>query len=190
MEFCAPLESTLSQVAREHFPEVSVLTVTEHDDARKAKTIEELIGLISSARKRGMSVYLCASTPCTGGCPFQRLRLSHYGEGYESHLNALWNSHKKMWVGFTQLTKYVHGWFVEWPQRCACWSFRQTKRFLDQCGYDIYECFVDACSVGMRGFDGLLISKRWRVLTTHEGVATGLRRLKYTASALYPLRAP
>ena len=83
VEFCAPLLSGFARVcARVH-----VLTVTASDDGTKKGTYEALLGVFREARNRGLRVFFWSSTPCTGGCPYQRLNLNRYGTEYQKHLD-------------------------------------------------------------------------------------------------------
>ena len=72
------------------------------------------------------------------------------------------------------LCDYVHAWSIEWPRACAYWSWNQTIRFLQSRPCMLHDVLVDGCSLGMRGRDGGLIYKRWRVITTMESVARSL----------------
>ena len=69
---------------------------------------------------------------------------------------------------------YVHGWAIEWPKRCAYWGWNQTRKFLSSRNYPIYDFTLNGCELGMRGRDGLLVFKRWRVVTTHSKVKENL----------------
>ena len=40
--------------------------------------------------------------------------------------------------------------------------------------YPIHDFTLDGCELGMRGRDGLLVFKRWRVVTTHSKVKENL----------------
>ncbi|CAE7622008.1 unnamed protein product [Symbiodinium sp. CCMP2592] len=53
---------------------VNVLTVSERDDGASTQTLLELKAIFAVQIKKKGFVFLWASTPCTGGCPYQRLR--------------------------------------------------------------------------------------------------------------------
>ena len=76
VEFCAPLLSGFARVCAREFPRVHVLTVTASDDGTKKETCEDLLRIFKEARDRGLRVFFWGSTPCTGGCPYQRLNLA------------------------------------------------------------------------------------------------------------------
>ena len=81
-----------------------------------------------------------------------------------------WALRRKLWKSFTILSTYVHGWAIEWPKRCAYWGWNQTRKFLSSRNYALHDFVLDGCELGMRGRDGLLVFKRWRVVTTHSEV--------------------
>ena len=180
----SPLHSNMHRVAREEFPKICVLTVTERDDGRRPETVAAIKGVIASALERSVSVFLWSSTPCTGGCPHQKMHLQRQGSAYKGHLKGLWDCRKRLWGNFVSLTKFTHGWAIEWPARCAYWSWGQAQNFLRASRPTLYDCRVDACAAGMKGNDGELVSKRWRVVTTHAGVAEGLGGLTCDVSAM------
>ena len=169
VEFCAPLVSTMRE-ACEGLNWVNVLTVSERDDGASSATIAELKAILSAhVRKKGF-VFLWSSTPCTGGCPYQRLhaRSLTYRRG---RLAQHWRLHRRLWKAFVELSGCVHAWAIEWPRSCAYWSWRQTQSFLASRPYTLHDVPVDGCALEMRGRDHLLIAKRWRVVTTHATVA-------------------
>ena len=67
IEFCAPLDSNMHRVAKEEFPKVCVLTVTERDDGRRPETVTAIKGVIASALERGVRIFLWSSMH--GGVP-------------------------------------------------------------------------------------------------------------------------
>ena len=97
----------MHKIAREEFPRVCVLTVTDRDDGRRSETISATKGIIANAMERGVKIFLWSATPCTGGCPYQKLHLQKQGQAYKGHLNALWTCHKQLWQNFCQLDE-VH----------------------------------------------------------------------------------
>ena len=125
VEFCAPLLSGLARVCAREFPRVHVLTVTASDDGTKKETCEDLLRVFKEARDRGPRVFFWSSTPCTGGCPYQRLNLSRYGTEYQKHLDGLWAVHRKLWAVVKIMSNLSDHWAVEWPARCAYW--KQTE---------------------------------------------------------------
>ena len=151
IEFSTP---TCTGLRKRSFRMFGVLTVTERDDGRRPETVTAIKGVIASALERGVCVFLWSSTPCTGGCPYQRMHLQKQGSAYKGHLNGLWDCHKRLWSNFVSLTKYTHGWAIEWPARCAYWSWGQTQSFLRTSRATLYDCRVDACAAGLRGNDG------------------------------------
>ncbi|CAE7433195.1 emm6 [Symbiodinium sp. CCMP2592] len=153
---------------------VNVLTVTERDDGASAQTLLELKAIFAAQIKKKGFVFLWASTPCTGGCPYQRLRARDpaYRRG---RLAQHWRLHRKLWRSLVELTSFVHAWAIEWPRACAYWSWRQTEHFLSSRPYVLHDVPVDGCALDMRGRDHLLIAKRWRVVTTHPAVAESIR---------------
>ena len=166
IEFCAPLLSTVSRVAVDEFPSVHVVTVTESDDARRADTVAALKSLCVEAIRQNMRVYLWSSTPCTGGCPYQRMWLQNGGEAQRARVSSLLDTHRKLWKSLLSLVPFVHAWSIEWPWRCQYWTWNQTRSFLEGQKYPIYECMVEACALNMRGRDELLIRKQWKVVCT------------------------
>ena len=173
IEFCAPAESSM-KAASENLEWLNVLTVNERDDGASQQTMLELKAICSLQIRRKGYVFLWASTPCTGGCPYQRLHARDpvYRRG---RLAQHWRLHRKLWKTFVALTCFVHAWAVEWPRSCAYWSWRQTEKFLSSRPYTLQNVPVDGCAPDMRGRDHLLIAKRWRVVTTHPTVAEGIR---------------
>ena len=153
---------------------VNVLTVSERDDGASQHTMLELKTICALQIRRKGYVFLWASTPCTGGCPYQRLHARNpvYRRG---RLAQHWRLHRKLWKTFVELTGFVHAWAVEWPRSCAYWSWHQTEKFLSSRPYVLHDVPVDGCALDMRGRDHLLIAKRWRVVTTHPAVAEGIR---------------
>ena len=90
-----------------------VLTVTASDDGTKKGTYEVLLEVFREARNRGLRVFFWSSTPCTGGCPYQRLNLNRYGTEYQKHLDGLWSVHRKLWsVVKTMCAKQE----LKWPE--------------------------------------------------------------------------
>ncbi|CAE7837065.1 unnamed protein product [Symbiodinium sp. CCMP2592] len=73
IEFCAPVESSM-RAASQDLNWVNVLTVSERDDGASNQTLLELKAIFAVQIKKKGFVFLWASTPCTGGCPYQRLR--------------------------------------------------------------------------------------------------------------------
>ncbi|OLQ05109.1 Retrovirus-related Pol polyprotein from transposon TNT 1-94 [Symbiodinium microadriaticum] len=173
IEFCAPVESSMKATS-ENLAWVNVLTVSERDDGASQHTMLELKTICAMQIRRKGYIFLWASTPCTGGCPYQRLRARDpvYRRG---RLAQHWRLHRKLWKNFVELTGFVHAWAVEWPRSCAYWSWHQTEKFLSSRHYVLHDVPVDGCALGMRGRDHLLIAKRWRVVTTHPAVAEGIR---------------
>ena len=173
VEFCAPVESSM-RAASENLAWVNVLTVSERDDGASQQTMLELKTICALQVRRKGYVFLWASTPCTGGCPYQRLHARDpvYRRG---RLAQHWRLHRKLWKTFVELTGFVHAWAVEWPRSCAYWSWHQTEKFLSSRPYVLHDVPVDGCALDMRGRDHLLIAKRWRVVTTHPAVAEGIR---------------
>ena len=170
IEFCAPDISSMSEASKK-VEDVSVLTVSESDDGTKPGTIGSVKRLASLRIRRGGRVFLWSSAPRTGGSPFQRLLVSMRGAAYrQGRLARHWALHRKLWRSFMELSQFVHGWAIEWPLRCAYWNWRQTQSFLRTRTYPLYSFTVDGCALGMRGRDGELILKRWRVITTHPKV--------------------
>ncbi|CAE7823444.1 TY1B-NL2 [Symbiodinium sp. CCMP2592] len=173
IEFCAPVESSM-RAASQDLNWVNVLTVSERDDGASAQTLLELKAIFAAQIKKKGFVFLWASTPCTGGCPYQRLRARDpaYRRG---RLAQHWRLHRKLWRSLVELTSFVHAWAIEWPRACAYWSWRQTEHFLSSRPYGLHDVPVDGCALDMRGRDHLLIAKRWRVVTTHPAVAESIR---------------
>ena len=97
------------------------LTVTKRDDGRRPETVTAIKGVI--VFEHGVCVFLWFSTPRTGGCPYQRMHLQKQGSANKGYLNGLWNCHMRLWSNFVSLTRYTHGWAIEWPARCAYWSW-------------------------------------------------------------------
>ncbi|CAE7436593.1 unnamed protein product, partial [Symbiodinium sp. CCMP2592] len=153
---------------------VNVLTVSERDDGASTQTLLELKAIFAVQIKKKGFVFLWASTPCTGGWPYQRLRARDpaYRRG---RLAQHWRLHRKLWKSLVELTSFVHAWAIEWPRACAYWSWRQTEHFLSSRPYVLHDVPVDGCALDMRGRDHLLIAKRWRVVTTHPAVAESIR---------------
>ena len=124
---------------------------------------------------RGGLIFLWSSTPCTGGSPWQHLLVASRGDDYRrGRLARHWALRRKLWKSFAILSTYVHGWAIKWPKRCAYWGWNQTRKFLSSRNYSIYDFTLDGCELGMRGRDGLLVFKRWRVVTTHSKVKENL----------------
>ncbi|CAE7034550.1 GIP [Symbiodinium sp. CCMP2592] len=173
IEFCAPVESSM-RAASQDLNWVNVLTVSERDDGASTQTLLELKAIFAVQIKKKGFVFLWASTPCTGGCPYQRLRARDpaYRRG---RLAQHWRLHRKLWKSLVELTSFVHAWAIEWPRACAYWSWRQTEHFLSSRPYVLHDVPVDGCALDMRGRDHLLIAKRWRVVTTHPAVAESIR---------------
>ena len=139
IEFCAPAESSMRAASEnlEWFEWVNVLTVSERDDGASQQTMLELKTICSlQIRKKGY-VFLWASTPCTGGCPYQRLHARDpvYRRG---RLAQHWRLHRKLWKTFVEMTGFVQAWAVEWPRSCAYWSWRQTEKFLSSRPYTLH----------------------------------------------------
>ena len=53
---------------------MNLLTVSEKDDGASQQTMLHLKAICAAQIKKKGYVFLWASTPCTGGCPYQRLR--------------------------------------------------------------------------------------------------------------------
>ena len=173
IEFCAPVESSM-RASSENLEWVNVLTVSERDDGASQQTMLELKAICALQIRKKAYVFLWASTPCTGGCPYQRLH-ARDPVNRRGRLAQHWRLHRKLWKTFVELTGFVHAWAVEWPRSCAYWSWRQTEKFLSSRPYVLHDVPVDGCALDMRGRDHLLIAKRWRVVTTHPAVAEGIR---------------
>ncbi|OLP81547.1 Retrovirus-related Pol polyprotein from transposon TNT 1-94 [Symbiodinium microadriaticum] len=150
------------------FTKVHVLTATASDDGTKKGTYETLLEVFREARNRGLRVFFWSSTPCTGGCPYQRLNLNRYGTEYQKHLDGLWTVHRKLWSVVKTMRNLSDHWAVEWPARCAYW--KQTESFFERLSYPVHTSYVDGCAAGLLGNDGLPIAKRWRVMVTDAKV--------------------
>ena len=174
VEFCAPVRSNM-QIASEGCAWVGVITVSELDDGSSPATVENVRLVAKRHLARGGLIFLWSSTPCTGGSPWQHLLVASRGDDYRrGRLARHWALHRKLWKSFTILSTYVHGWAIEWPKRCAYWGWNQTRKFLSSRNYPLYDFTLDGCELGMRGRDGLLVFKRWRVVTTHSKVKENL----------------
>ena len=149
IEFCAPIESSM-KTASQNLDWVNVLTVSERDDGASAQTMLDLKAICAAQIRKKGYVFLWASTPCTGGCPYQRLhaRSPVYRRG---RLAQHWRLHRRLWKSFVTLTSFVHAWAVEWPRACAYWSWHQTDRFLSSRPYTLHDVPVDGCALEMRG---------------------------------------
>ena len=145
IEFCAPVESSMKATS-ENLAWVNVLTVSERDDGASQHTMLELKTICAMQIRRKGYVFLWASTPCTGGCPYQRLHARDpvYRRG---RLAQRWRLHRKLWKNFVELTGFVHAWAVEWPRSCAYWSWHQTEKFLSSRHYVLHDVPVDGCVV-------------------------------------------
>ena len=187
VEFCAPLLSGFARVCAREFPRVHVLTVTASDDGTKKGTYEALLEVFREARNRGLRVFFWSSTPCTGGCPYQRLNLNRYGTEYQKHLDGLWTVHRKLWSVVKTMCNLSDQWAVEWPARCAYW--KQTESFFERLSYPVHTSYVDGCAAaGLLGNDGLPIAKRWRVMVTDARVSESLNLFRCDKSHEHSLR--
>ena len=115
VEFCAPLLSGFARVCAREFPTLHVLTVTASDDGTRKGTYEALLEVFREARNRGLRVFFWSSTPCTGGCPYQRLNLNRYGTEYQKHLDGLWTVHRKLWSVVKIMCNLSDHWVLDAP---------------------------------------------------------------------------
>ena len=108
-----------------------------------------LEGAIRTATRRGMHVVVWASTPCTGGSPWQHLQVARDESYYSRHLKGLFTVHRKLWKSFLFLVNVSKQptWVIEWPQRCAYWGWASTKSFLRTNSHS--EGLVFGCSCGL-----------------------------------------
>ena len=130
VEFCTSGGAWLTKLAS-HYG-IHAIPVTESTDGTLPETIELVEHALRLAAKAGMHVIVWASTPCTGGSPWQRYHQARSEGYYEEKMKGLFTVHRKLWKSFLRLvnTSESTTWVIEWPQRCAYWGWASTKSFL------------------------------------------------------------
>ena len=157
---------------------IMAIPVTARVDGMDPETLRLLEGAIRTATRRGMHVVVWASTPCTGGSPWQHLQVARDESYYSRHLKGLSTVHRKLWKSFLFLVNASKQptWVIEWPQRCAYWGWASTKSFLRTNSHS--EGLVFGCSCGLLGKDGLPVRKVWRLCSSSSLLVTCMAEFK------------
>ena len=157
---------------------IMAIPVTARVDGMDPETLRLLEGAIRTATRRGMHVVVWASTPCTGGSPWQHLQVARDESYYSRHLKGLFTVHRKLWKSFLFLVNASKQptWVIEWPQRCASWGWASTKSFLRTNSHS--EGLVFGCSCGLLGKDGLPVRKVWRLCSSSSLLVTCMAEFK------------
>ena len=121
VEFCTSGEAWLTRLAN-HYG-IHAIPVVAEVDATLPETMELLEASLQLASRKNMHVIVWASTPCTGGSPWQRFHRARDEQYYDDKMKGLFTVHRKLWKGFLRLvnTSTSMTWVIEWPQRCAYW---------------------------------------------------------------------
>ena len=129
IELCASHNSELTATVP---PRCAAIRVTARDDLTFQKTYKVLRDIIRHALKLGVHVLTWASTPCTAGCPWQRInRALGRASGDEQMTNALNQNATKL----CKLTLTFGGYFArEWPERCDLWKDPRVQELTSQPG--------------------------------------------------------
>ncbi|OLP99129.1 Copia protein [Symbiodinium microadriaticum] len=157
VEFCTSGEAWLTKLAN-HYG-IHAIPVVVEVDATLPETMELIEASLQLASRKNMHVIVWASTPCTGGSPWQQFHRARDEQYYDNKMKGLFTVHRKLWKGFLKLvnTSASTTWVIEWPQRCAYWGWASTKSFLKQNEHG--STLVFGCACGMVGNDGLPIKK-------------------------------
>ena len=157
---------------------IMAIPITARVDGMDPETLRLLEGAIRTATRRGMHVVVWASTPCTGGSPWQHLQVARDESYYSRHLKGLFTVHRKLWKSFLFLVNASKEptWVIEWPQRCAYWGWASTKSFLRTNSHS--EGLVFGCSCGLLGKDGLPVRKVWRLCSSSSLLVTCMAEFK------------
>ena len=59
---------------------------------------------------------------------------------------------------------------VELPEKCEAWRLPVLQRLRFEMG--LQTCVTKGCAVGLRGGDGQLMMKGWRLVTSHDDAQT------------------
>ena len=164
VEFCTSGEAWLTKLAN-HYG-IHAIPVVVEVDATLPETMELIEASLQLASKKNMHVIVWASTPCTGGSPWQQFHRARDAQYYDNKMKGLFTVHRKLWEGFLKLvnTSASTSWVIEWPQRCAYWGWASTKSFLKQNEHG--STLVFGCACGMVGSDGLPVKKVWRLCSS------------------------
>ena len=176
VELCTSENAWLSRLSDAYG--IMAIPITARVDGMDPETLRLLEGAIRTATRRGMHVVVWASTPCTGGSPWQHLQVARDESYYSRHLKGLFTVHRKLWKSFLFLVNASKEptWVIEWPQRCAYWGWASTKSFLRTNSHS--EGLVFGCSCGLLGKDGLPIRKVWRLCSSSSLLVTCMAEFK------------
>ena len=117
---------------------------------------------------RGPGDALWHSSPCTGGCGWQRINMT-LGESTRQKVLNHWSLFRKLWTAFENVANIAIergvSVFIEWPKSCAYWHDKQVTRFLTNWGFAT--TVFDGCMYGLQSTNprtvGMPIKKPWRV---------------------------
>ena len=176
VEFCTSGEAWLTKLAN-HYG-IHAIPVVAEVDATLPETMELIEASLQLASRKNMHVLVWASTPCTGGSPWQRFHRARDEQYYDDKMKGLFTVHRKLWKGFLRLvnTSTSTTWVIEWPQRCAYWGWASTKSFLKLNQHE--STLVFGCACGMVGSDGLPIKKVWRLCSSSHVLIHCMSKLK------------
>ena len=176
VEFCTSGEAWLTRLAN-HYG-IHAIPVVAEVDATLPETMELIEASLQLASRKNMHVIVWASTPCTGGSPWQRFHRARDEQYYDDKMKGLFTVHRKLWKGFLKLvnTSTSTTWVIEWPQRCAYWGWASTKSFLKLNRHE--STLVFGCACGMIGSDGLPIKKVWRLCSSSHVLIHCMSKLK------------
>ena len=176
VELCTSENAWLSRLSDAYG--IMAIPITARVDGMDPETLRLLEGAIRTATRRGMHVVVWASTPCTGGSPWQHLQVARDESYYSRHLKGLFTVHRKLWKSFLFLVNASKQptWVIEWPQRCAYWGWASTKSFLRTNSHS--EGLVFGCSCGLLGKDGLPVRKVWRLCSSSSLLVTCMAEFK------------
>ena len=164
VELCTSVGAWLSRLSDSYG--VLAIPVTIEVDGAHPETVRVLQSALRHASRKGMHVIIWASTPCTGGSPWQHLHRARDGSHYDRRLKGLYTVHRKLWRSFLSLVNASQAptWVVEWPQKCSYWGWSSTKSFLRMNSHS--SGLVFGCACGMTGNDGLPVRKVWRLCSS------------------------
>ena len=163
IECCTDENSNLGKAA-ESYEDVTVVRVTEFQDASNSATLFRL-GRIPEGLP-GVSLH--GSLPCTPWSPWTLMSLHTLGQKFKRKLHKERTKSWKLLRGFIKVAEKVlhNGGQVsfEWPWLCVGWLLPELQKFIQT--WSLYTVSFDGCAVGVKSSKGKPIKKLWRIITS------------------------
>ena len=120
------------------------------------------------------------STPCTGGCPWQRINRLRSNSDTLRKIEQHSQLHDRLWSAAKEVITHALSRgctvFVEWPDSCDYCRDPDVSSFMSK--HSFSSSCISACMVELRSVAsktrGELLSKRWRIMCSSAQIASTL----------------